>query len=145
MAAIRYFPSIHDDNKAEKKDMWHCFEVKLKRLSSAARKNRVAAAAEASSVKAGADTTKTGSDDAQQLQASSPAASTTTTTTTRWGCLVPPEYQPLNAFSATAAEDPGSTSQSEDDEMCELLIRMKELELLSIIGETPFIPQCKRQ
>lgn len=138
MAAVNYFPSIHD-KVAETKDTWHRFDLKPKQLSFQ-RTTAAAAAAEAfGKARAQSVHRRTRSEDPpQQLQA--PAASTATT----WGCLVLPDYQPLDAFSAPAAEDLGSVSQSEEDEMCELLIRMKELELCGIMGETPVISQCKR-
>lgn len=134
MAVVNYFPSIHD-KVAETKDTWRRLDLKPNQLSF----QRTTPAAEAfGKARAQCVHRRTGSEDPQQLQA--PAASAATA----WGCLVPPDYQPLDAFSATAAEDLGSASQSEEDEMCELLIRMKELELCGIMGETPVISQRKR-
>lgn len=63
-----------------------------------------------------------------------PAAWTST------GCLSVSRYRPLDAFGATA-EDPGPAPWSEEEETCELLKRLKEIELLNMVEETPGAPQ----
>lgn len=58
------------------------------------------------------------------------------------GCLAVSDYQPLDIFSATA-EDPGSASWSEAEEMCDVFIRMKEIELSNMIEESSATPECE--
>ncbi|XP_026230711.1 uncharacterized protein C11orf91 homolog [Anabas testudineus] len=125
MAAVTYFPSIHDETTGDT-TMWAPFYLKSKQLSS-----RVTSAAGSSS------NSRTDGDDRNSSttqQVGAPAARTTS------GGLLVSDYQPLEAFCATA-EDPGPGSWSEDDEICELLIRLKEMELCSMIGESRGLPQ----
>lgn len=49
----------------------------------------------------------------------------------------------LAASGYLTAEDPGPASWSEAEELCELLIRLKEIELCNMIGETSGIPERK--
>ncbi|KAL7387394.1 hypothetical protein ABVT39_022780 [Epinephelus coioides] len=128
MAAARYFPSIHDKT-AENKKTWALFDPKPTQL------NFLTSSSSTDSFnkdcKAGANHNSSTS---QQVEAK--AAWTAS------GCLAVPDYQPLEVFSMTA-EVPGSASWSEEDELCELNIRLKEIELRNMIGDTPGIPQCK--
>ena len=128
MAGARYFPSIHD-NTQENKDIWAYFRPQPKQpyslnISSTTKlsnKDRNAGASQNSST-------------TQQIGA-----------TAAWptlGHLAVPDYQPLDVFSVPA-EDPGPASWNEEEEMCELLIRLKEIELCDMIGETSGIPQRK--
>lgn len=57
-------------------------------------------------------------------------------------CSPASDYNPLDAF-ASKAQDPDSTPWSEDEELCELLIKMKEIELSRMIEETPTAPACE--
>jgi len=56
--------------------------------------------------------------------------------------LTVPDYQPLEVFSA-AAEDLGTASWSEADEICELCIRLKEFELHEMMQDAPKIQESK--
>lgn len=128
MAAISYFPSIHDST-TENKEIWAPFDPKPEYLNSPG-----TTPAADPCIKDCRDGAHQNSSTAQEVGA--PAAWTTS------GCLTAPGYRPLDAFSATA-EDPGSASWGDADEICELLIRLKEIELRDMIGETSGIPQCK--
>ncbi len=123
MAAVRYFPSIHD-NTSDNMKIW-AFEPKPKQLNS----QNISYTSH--SCKTGADQNSSAS---QQVEAK-PAWKTSR-------CLAASEYRPLDVFSGTA-EDPGSASWSEAEEICELLIRLKEIELCNMMGETSGIPECK--
>lgn len=108
MAAVTYFPSIHD-NTTDNKKIWALFypkQPKCDRSGSAFQRVHAEAA------------------------------------WTPWGRLAVPDYQPLDAFSATA-EDPGSASCGEAEEVCELSIRLKEIELRNMMEETPAVPECE--
>lgn len=128
MAAVRYFPSIHD-NTTKNPKIWAPFDPKPKQLNS----RNITSTTDSSNkdCKTGADQNSSTS---QQVE--SKAAWNTL------GCLAVSEYQPLDVFSGTA-EDPGSASWSEAEEICELYIRLKEIELCNMIGETSGIPECK--
>lgn len=123
MAAVRYFPSIHDDT-TENMKIWAPFDPKPKQLNS----QNISSTSDSSDkdCKTGADQNSSTS---QQVEAKA-----------AWKTLS--EYRPLDVFSVTA-EDPGSASWSEAEEICELYIRLKEIELCNMIGETSGIPECK--
>lgn len=126
MAAINYFPSIHDKTT---KNIWTSFDPKPKRLhllttSSATKSSNM-------TFNAGAGQN---SSTAQQAEGRAPWTTS--------GRLAVIDYQPLDVFGGTT-EDPGSASWSEAEELCEVLIRLKEIELCNMIGETSGIPECK--
>ncbi|GAA6227894.1 uncharacterized protein C11orf91 homolog isoform X1 [Lates japonicus] len=127
-AAVRFFPSIHD-NTTDNNEIWAPFDPKLNQPNTL--KNTSAADSSKKDFGDGDDQNSSTS----QMEAEAPAAWMTS------GCLRVPDYQPLDAFSATAPEDPGPAPWSEEEEICELLIRMKELELLRMMGEPPGILQ----
>lgn len=123
MAAVRYFPSIHD-NTSENKTIWAHVYDKPQQLNSWT----TSSATDSSNRDAGANQTSS-----TNQQTGAKAA---------WLTLAVPDYQPLDVFSV-AAEDPGPVSWSEADEICELTIRLKEIELCDMITETSGIPECK--
>lgn len=55
------------------------------------------------------------------------------------GGLTAPAYRPLEVFGGTA-EGPGSAPCSEADDICELCIRLKEIELCGMMREAPGVP-----
>lgn len=114
MAAVKYFPSIH--NKTDNKKTWPFFDPAPNQKNSLPIGSRNDCSA--NNLNDGAD---------QQLEA--PAAWKTS------NILPVPDYQPLDVFSA-AEEDPTVASWSEADDICELCIRLKEIELCNMIGET---------
>ncbi|XP_035526770.1 uncharacterized protein C11orf91-like [Morone saxatilis] len=125
MAAVRYFPSIHDKTTANKK-IWAPFIPKPKQqivlpISSTTGSSK--------NWNAGVDNN---SSTTQWVNAKTPWMTL--------GCLAVPDYQPLGVFTGTA-EYPGPASSGEAEEICELCIRMKEIELCNMIGETSGIPE----
>nr|XP_008286106.1 PREDICTED: uncharacterized protein LOC103361720 [Stegastes partitus] len=124
MANVRYFPSV--DDLMESKAIWPFFDpqphqIKFKSFST---KNFVA----------GADQHMSATE-----QVEPPAA---------WKTSSPvgvADYQPLKAFSVAAREDGGLTSWSEADDICELSIRMKEIELCNMMGVTPVVQRKGRR
>lgn len=123
MAAVRYFPSIHD-NTSENKTIWAPVYDKPKQLNSW--------------------TTSSTKDSSNKDAGANKTSSTTQQTGAKaaWLTLAVPDYQPLDVFSVTAG-DPDPVSWSEEDEICELAIRLKEIELCNMIRETSGIPECK--
>lgn len=128
MAAVTYFPSIHDKTTGDE-TIWAPIDLKSQKLHSHVTST---AGSSGNSRSNGVDRKSS----ATQQAGAGPAAWTTP------GCLSVSDYQPLDAFSVTA-EDPGAASWSEEEEICELLIRLKEIELCSMLGETSGILQCK--
>lgn len=128
MAAVTYFPSIHDRTTGDK-TIWAPFYLKSTQLNS-----HISSTAGSSCSNGMSDGVDRNSSTTQQVGA--PAAWTTS------GHLSMSDYQPLDAFRVTA-EDPGSAPWGEEDEICELLIRLKEIELRDMIRETSGILQCK--
>ncbi|TKS79393.1 hypothetical protein D9C73_014377 [Collichthys lucidus] len=123
MAAARYFPSIHD-NTSENETIWAPVYDKPQQLNSWT----TGSTKDSSTNDAGANKTSLTT---QQTRAKA-----------AWLTLAVPDYQPLDVFSVTAG-DPGPVSWSEEDEICELAIRLKEIELCDMIRETSGIPECK--
>ncbi len=127
MAAFRPFPSIHDKTSDNKK-IWTHFYLKPKQLNPLT-----------------SFTTDSAKKDcnggAYQVRSTTPQAGAEAPWKTL-GCLSVSDYQPLDVFSVTA-EDSATASWSEADEMCELYIRLKEIELCDMIGDKPGIPKCK--
>lgn len=121
MAAIGYFPCIYD--KSRQNDIWALFasKPKLRTTSSASNMTFNAGAGQNSSL------TQKAEAHATWMTLSSLAVS---------------DYQPLEVFGGTAV-DPGSTPRSEAEELCELLIKLKETELCNMIGETCHIQERK--
>lgn len=126
MAAVNYFPSIHD-NTSENKNIWTLIQHNPRQPH-----HLIITADSSKNFSNGAHRNRSLT---QQVEA--PAVWTTL------GCLAVPDYQPLDTFSVTA-EDPGSASWSEAEDICELSIKLKEIELRNMIGETFGIPQCKQ-
>ncbi|TKS79422.1 hypothetical protein D9C73_014348 [Collichthys lucidus] len=122
MAAARYFPSIHD-NTSENETIWAPVYDKPQQLNSWT----TGSTKDSSTNDAGANKTSLTT---QQTRAKA-----------AWLTLAVPDYQPLDVFSVTAG-DPGPVSWSEEDEICELAIRLKEIELCDMIRETSGIPEC---
>lgn len=125
MATVKFFPSIHD-NTAENKRIWAPLYLIKTQLSSSANSLN-------EDLNAGASQVKTAS--SLQVEAEGPGQ--------MFGCWTVSDYRPLDVFGVTA-EDPGSASWSEEDEMCELYIRMKEIELCNMMRDSPGVPLCKQ-
>lgn len=127
MAAIRYFPSYYD--KTRQNDIWAPFACKPKlwTISSATNSSN-------RTFNAGA-----GQNSSSLLITQRAEAHTTWMTVSS---LAVSDYQPLEVFGGTSV-DPGSTSRSEAEELCELLIKMKEIELCNMMGETSGNKECK--
>lgn len=126
--AVSSMPSIYDYTM-EKKKIWAPFHPQPKQLNSVTMRFTT----DFSKKDCGAS--------------ADPNSSTTLQTTAKaaWktsGCLTVSDYQPLDVFSPTA-EDPGSASWSEAEEMCDVLIRKKEVELCNMMEETSGIPECE--
>uniref|UniRef100_A0A3Q3E2F0 Uncharacterized protein n=1 Tax=Labrus bergylta TaxID=56723 RepID=A0A3Q3E2F0_9LABR len=117
MAAVGYFPSIHD-NSPENRNIWTPYESFTS--SSAGKGCRL---------------------DAFQNSFSSQHVEDTGLSK-KLACLAAPDYQPLDVFVRTA-EGPRSASCSNAEEICELSIKLKEIELCNMMKETPDIPQSK--
>ncbi|KAK5919976.1 hypothetical protein CgunFtcFv8_023822 [Champsocephalus gunnari] len=126
MAAGRYFPSIHDE-RADNKNIWTYLDLKTEQLNS-----RPISFTNACFNKG----CKDGKTHSTALQDDAKAD---------WrGSLAVADYRPLDVFSSSAV-DPGSTSWSEDDDMCEINIRLKEIELRDVVEEPLCIPETTHQ
>lgn len=117
MAALRYFPSIHDKTTENKTAIiWAYFEpqpIRLSSLTFRSTSNYFNKGRNANGGQLGSNTRQVGAEAARTA----------------------PGYDPLDVFGVTA-EDPGSVSESEEEEKLETLIRMKEMELSNMIGGT---------
>ncbi|KAK5860389.1 hypothetical protein PBY51_021870 [Eleginops maclovinus] len=120
MAASRYFPSIHD-MRADNKSIWTHLDLRPEQLNLLTISFTEAFLNKGCKVGASKKTSTTLQDEANaaSMKCSSLAVS---------------DYQPLDFFSSTAVEH-GSTTWSEEDEMCEINIRLKEIELGNMMGE----------
>ncbi|KAL3055648.1 hypothetical protein OYC64_018344 [Pagothenia borchgrevinki] len=128
MAAGRYFPSIHD-KRADNKSIWTYLDLKTEQLNSLP----------ISSTKAFFNKgckDGTGKKHSTTLQEDAKAD--------WWGSLAVSDYRPLDIFSSSAV-DPGSTSWSEEDDMCEINIGLKEIELRDMVEEPLCIPETTHQ
>ena len=123
MAALRYFPSIHDKTAENKPAIiWAYFDpqpIRLSSLTIGSTLNYINKGCNVNGGQLGSNARQVGAD---------PAWTTS-------GCLAAPGYDALDVFGVTA-EDPGSVSGSEEEEKLETLIRMKEMELGNMIGGT---------
>lgn len=124
MAAISYFPSIYD--KTRQNDIWALFASKPKLQTTRSATN---------------SSNMTFNAGAGQNSSITPNAEAHASCMTLRSLGVS-GYQPLDVFGGTAV-DHGSTSRSEAEELCELLIKLKEIELCNMIGETGDIQECK--
>lgn len=125
MAAISYFPSFYD--KTRQNDIWalSASKPKLWTTSSAANSSNM-------TFSPGAGQNSSISHKAEEHVAWRTLSS-----------LAVSDYQPLEVFGGPAEVDPGSTSRSEAEELCEVLIKLKETELCNLLGETCDIQECK--
>ncbi|MEQ2255810.1 hypothetical protein ILYODFUR_017802 [Ilyodon furcidens] len=126
MAAGNYFPSIHD--KMENHSNWPPFDTKLKKINSLPINVRRDSHNKTSSVNWICSLT-------QGVKAPS-------TCQTSNLLMKVPDYRPLDVFVVTA-EDLGPASWSDEDEICELCIRLKEFELYEMMQDSAKI-QCNK-
>lgn len=125
MAAANYFPSFHDRTEGNK--LWPSFGLKPKQTNAATRRDP-----STKSFTGGVDQNRS---TAPQVEATAASAA--------WSCLPVSDYRPLDAFSVTA-EGSGWTPWSEEDDICQLLIRMKEIELCDMIEERSRTTESKQ-
>uniref|UniRef100_A0A665XE13 Uncharacterized protein n=1 Tax=Echeneis naucrates TaxID=173247 RepID=A0A665XE13_ECHNA len=123
MAAVIYFPSIHD-KEAESQKIWPQFDSEPKELAPLRRTSAADSLNQEGHHAVGPNYSSTA------RQPDAPPALTPS------GCVSVSDYRPLEAFGAPAAEEPGPAEWTEEDEICEHLIRLKEIELLAMMGET---------
>ncbi|KAK5612814.1 hypothetical protein CRENBAI_006223 [Crenichthys baileyi] len=125
MAAGNYFPSIHD--KMENRSNWPLFDTKLKKINSLPINMRRDSQNKTSSVNWNCSPT-------QGVKAPS-------TCQTSNLLMKVPDYRPLDVFAVTA-EDLGPALWNDEDEICELCIRLKEFELYEMMQDSAKI-QCR--
>lgn len=118
MSDFKYLPSVHDEN-----EIWVLFDAKLKAIKSLPVVSRRDFCRENGGVDHSCSTTQ---------EAKPPA------TCQASNLLEGPDYRPLDAFSA-APQDHGSAMWSETDEICELSVRLKEIELCEMMQDAPQI------
>ena len=131
MNADMYFPSIHDDV-----EMWPLFRPSE---SSNAKPGKV------NPIPRGSAGEKYNSRPSTVEHNTTSGPENSGTTQPSWsnrGPLVEPEYRPLVVFSPPAG-GPRYPRSEQAAAVCELSIRLKEMELCHLIGELLDVPRCE--